>query len=209
MSYAYHVFVSYRRQALWTPWTRDQFKPLLEAYLQQELGQRPEIFVDERLQFGRDYVEQLGKALAQSRILVAVLSRDYFGSQWCQHELDLMLGRASGQPGLVFAVVAHDCERLPQPINRAQTVDLKVFRIAGMNQHAPKYTEFSEAIGRFTPDLREVIRDAPAYDPQWEQDCVNRLMQVYEAEQRGDTVAPTWYVPPNEPPLVAMPRLIP
>lgn len=52
MSYAHDVFISYKREARWTAWTRDHFRKLLASYLQQDLGREPEIFVDERIVVG-------------------------------------------------------------------------------------------------------------------------------------------------------------
>jgi hypothetical protein len=34
MTYQHDVFISYKREANWTPWTRDHFKNLLQSYLQ-------------------------------------------------------------------------------------------------------------------------------------------------------------------------------
>ncbi len=80
MDYKHDVFISYRRQELWTSWTRDHFKPLLGSYLQQELGGKPDIFVDERIEVGIDWVDALAEHLAASKIMVAIFSGDYFGS---------------------------------------------------------------------------------------------------------------------------------
>lgn len=119
MSYQNHIFVSYKREELWTPWTRDRLKQLLISYLQPELGgERPEIFVDEFIDIGADYVDTLAEQLATSMALVAIFSGDYFASDWCLHELDLMLDRIGGRPGLIFPVVVHDCDSLPAPIDR-------------------------------------------------------------------------------------------
>jgi hypothetical protein len=46
MDYQFDVFISYRRHPEWAPWTREHFRNLLDAYLRQELGDSPSIFVD-------------------------------------------------------------------------------------------------------------------------------------------------------------------
>ena len=116
MIYRHDVFISYRRQLLWTPWTRDHFKVLLTAYLQQELGAPPDVFVDERIEVGADWVDELGTHLACSKAMVAILSRDYFGSPWCLHELDLMLERSLGAQPLIVPVIVQDCDNLSPPL---------------------------------------------------------------------------------------------
>ena len=208
MSYQHHVFVSYRRGDRWTAWTRDYFKRELAACLQQELRERPDIFVDEQIHIGADYVATLGESLARSRAAVAIFSGDYFTSQWCLHELDLMLDRLGGAPGRVVAVVVQDCEILPPPVNRIQSADLKAFRITRMNVDGSKYEGFCEAVGRVAPDVARAVRAAPTFDPTWTTTCIDRFMQVHDAEQRGAAIAPTWFVPPPAPSLLTLPRLI-
>jgi len=209
MTYRHHVFVSYRREDRWTPWTRDYFKRELTAYLQQELQEKPDVFVDERIHFGADYVATLGDSLAHSMAMVAIFSADYFTSQWCLHELDLMLDRTGGVPGLVVPVVVHDCDNLPPPVSRMQCADLKLFRITRMFLEGQTYQDFSAAVGKIAPDLCRAIRAAPAFDATWTKTCVTRFMQVHEAEQRGATIAPTWFTPRLPPALLTPPRLVP
>lgn len=209
MSYQHHVFVSYRREDRWTPWTRDYFRRELSAYLQQELQEKPDIFVDDRIHVGADYVAALAENLAHSRAMVAIFSADYFTSQWCLHELDLMLDRAGGAAGLVVPVVVHDCDKLPPPVSRIQCADLKQFRITRMFVEGQKYQDFSTAVSKIAPDLCRAVRAAPAFDAAWTNACVTRLTQVHEAGQRGGTIAPTWFEPPPPPTLLTPPRLIP
>jgi hypothetical protein len=208
MSYQHHVFVSYSHENRWTPWTRDYFKPELSAHLQQELREKPDIFVDDRIHFGADYVTALAENLAHSRAMVAIFSGDYFSRQWCVHELDLMLDRAGGAPGLVIPVVVHDCDSLPSPVSRIQFADLKRFRVATMNVHGQKYEDFSTAVGTIAPDVCRTVRTAPAFDASWTNACLTRLTKVYEAEQRGGTIPPKWFKPPPPLELLTVPRLI-
>lgn len=67
MAYQHDVFISYKREQLWTPWTRDHFKKLLQSYLSQDLGRSPDIFVDERVEVGEDWVGALAHLKAANR----------------------------------------------------------------------------------------------------------------------------------------------
>jgi hypothetical protein len=67
---------------------------LLRPYLKEDLGHEPEIIIDERIEVGADWVDGLGKNLATSKVVVALFSRSYFDSDWCVHELDLIVERA-------------------------------------------------------------------------------------------------------------------
>jgi hypothetical protein len=208
MAYCQHVFISYRREVLWTPWTRDHFRKLLTAYLQQELGERPEIFVDELVPVSADYVKALGERLGTSMVLVAILSGDYFISDWCLHELDLMLERNGGNPGLVIPVVVHDCDVLPDPINRIQRADFKNHRITHMNEKGDKYEQFSLAVRDLAPEIVRAIRTAPPFQPTWPTTCIDRFNQVYDAARQGRRHPPSHFIPPPPPSFIVLPRLV-
>jgi len=185
MSYEYDVFVSYRRELLWTSWTRDHFKKLLTSYLQQELRRKPEIFVDERIDVEADYVQTLAEGLAKPRALVAIFSGDYFTSLWCLHELDLMLDRSGGNPGLILPVVVHDCEKLPAPLDRIQPANFTRFRTPYFCETGIRYEEFSIAVGALAPPLARVIWSAPVFRDDWVATCTTRLNAVHGATNGG------------------------
>ncbi len=208
MSYLHDVFISYRRELQWTPWTRDYFKRQLESYLQPDLGRKSDIFLDERLEVGPDWVEGLGEHLGRSKVLVAVLSRDYFNSPWCVHELDLMIARMGGRVGLFVPVIVHDCDDLPDPIGRAQSYDLKEFHLTRMNEHGQTFEDFSRAVRGLSPHVAKLIGTAPPFDPGWIAASAKRFNDVYEAKTRGTSIKPDHYDPPASPPHATVPRLV-
>jgi hypothetical protein len=195
--YQHDVFISYKREPLWTPWTRDHFKKLLKAYLEQDLGYEPSIFIDERISIGADWVDTLAEHLAASKVLVAVFSANYFGSDWCLHELDLMLARsvahlAGGAGlGLIIPVVVHDGDLIPVEVRRIQPADFSDFHVACMVEGTPRYENFSVAMRTLTPFVRDAIQSAPDYDPVWKQSSRVRFNQVYQAQQIRQNVDPT------------------
>jgi hypothetical protein len=187
MSYIYDVFISYRRHPEWTPWTRDHLRLLLDAYLTQEISHSPNIFVDERIEPGADWPHRLGESLARSRVLVPVFSGDYFGSDWCRHELDLMHVRLLNHPKatLIVPLLGHDGDLIPNEIARIQPVDLKRFRNTDLQRHTPRYEQFSDAIKDLAPRVADAIRSVPPYDPAWLPECSGRFDQVYAAACGG------------------------
>ena len=60
--------------------------------------------------------------------MVALLSKDYFSSDWCVHELDLMMERASNQD-LIIPIVVHDGEVIPDAVRQLQYADFREFAI--------------------------------------------------------------------------------
>ncbi len=216
MDYKHDIFISYRRQEYWTPWTRDHFKSLLSTYLQPELGVEPDIFVDERIKVGVDWVDALAEHLASSKIMVVIFSGDYFGSDWCLHELDLMLERsmqaAQGKPKptpLIVPVVVHDGERIPLEAKHIQPIDLAKYRIAHIHRDTNDYHEFSKAMKKLAPDVAALIRSAPPFDPNWEAQYRQRFSDVFEAANNGRPLDPTQFKanrqnPPTTPPKLTL-----
>jgi TIR domain len=142
--------------------------------LLDDLGHGPEIFIDERIDIGADWVDELGENLAKSKVVVALFSGSYFDSDWCVHELDLIVERArqfkSGflpEARLIIPVIGHDGEQIPDPVARIQKADISKYRVAWINKNAPDYYEFSKAIKDLSPFIATAVRNAPAFDDSW------------------------------------------
>jgi hypothetical protein len=193
MDYLYDVFISYRRHSEWTPWTREHVRNLLDAYLTQELGKSPDIFVDDRIVPGADWPRRLGDSLARARVLLAIFSGDYFGSDWCLHELDLMHGRLLRFPdsNLIVPVLGHDGHLIPVEIARLQPFDLSAFRNTDLQRRTPRYEQFSDAVRNLAPHVASAIGTAPRFDPDWVHECRARFDQVYGAHCGGPTAPVT------------------
>jgi hypothetical protein len=213
MTYLHDIFVSYKREKNWTPWVRDHFVDLLTSYMQQELGRSPSIFVDERIPVGSDQAQQLGENLARSKVLLAIFSADYFGSDWCVHELDLMLGR-SGVPGSMVAprqiipTVVHDGNLIPDPVRQIQPRDFSAWRIAHINRNSPVYQDFSVAMRDLAPHIRQAIELAPPFDPTWINVCEQRFDDVFRSTTVGSRLLPTHLTLIGTTPTLTPPRII-
>ena len=209
MPYQNDVFISYRREEyLWTPWARDYLKKALQSYLQRELGVPANVFFDEQIPVGSNYVEHLAEALAQSKIMVAVLSRDYFSSPWCVHELDLMIERAAGND-LIIPIVVHDGEVIPDAVGKLQYADFKKFANPALCDAGPLYAEFYQAFAQLAPRIGKAIEDGPAFDAQWLRRFKRRLAEVYEASRAKKEILPKNFVLKKVSRLKILPRLKP
>lgn len=189
--YNYDVFISYRRHPEWTPWTREHVLRLLDAYLTQDLGRPPRIFIDEGIKPGADWPARLGLALGSSRVLLPVFSRDYFSSDWCLHELDLMNQRLRQFPEsqIIVPVIGHDGDLIPAEIARIAPCDLSKFRNTDLQRRTPRYEQFSDEVKALAPQVAAAIDSAPPHDEAW---CVlsrARFESVYQAQCGGPHVA--------------------
>lgn len=211
MDYLYDVFISYRRHREWTPWTREHFCNLLEAYLTQDLGRSPTIFADDRIEPGADWPDRLGDSLARARVLIAIFSGDYFGSHWCLHELDLMHGRLLRFPetNLIVPVIGHDGQLIPAEIARIQSFDISSYRNTDLQRRTPRYEAFSDAVKSLAPHVANAIGTAPLFDASWVQECVLRLNKVYLAHCGGPSVDVATFTPKPLPRFIALPRVTP
>jgi TIR domain-containing protein len=205
MPYRNDVFISYRReQYVWTPWARDRFKRVLGSYLQRELGDPARIFIDEQVPVGVNYIEHLAETLAQSKIMVALLSKDYFSSPWCVHELDLMIERAAGND-LIIPVVVHDGEVVPDAVGQLQYADFKKFATPALSESSPLYAEFCEAMAKLAPRIGTAIQSAPIFDAKWLHRFKKRLADVYADKE----IAPKNFILKKSLRLKSLPRLKP
>lgn len=208
MDYVNDVFISYKRQDEWTGWVRGPFRKLLKAYLTQELGTEPRIFVDDAIPVGADQAMALGDNLARSKVMIGVFSADYFGSEWCLHELDLMAGRAIAtntvgpNQGIIIPALVQDGHRIPSPIDVLQRIDLGEWRRVGINETWPTYPGFSEGMKGLAEVVGKAVLGAPNFDVAWVTDCTTRFGAVFTGR-----VPPTHLVPKPWPAPIAPPKL--
>jgi hypothetical protein len=207
MPYQRDVFISYRREEYaWTPWARDTFNRALASWLQRELGRPANVFIDEQVPIGADYVDHLAEMLVQSRVMVALLSKDYFSSSWCVHELDLMIERSKGND-LIIPIVVHDGEVIPDALARLNYADFKKFATPALCDAGPLYVEFWTAISKLAPRIGRAIENAPAFDGQWLKPFKKRLNDVYNASLADKGVPPKNFLLKQSLPPRKVPRL--
>ena len=178
MPYDYEVFLSYRRHREWAHWVRNDFLPLFEHYLGEELaGSGPKIFFDVNdIETGTAWPWKLANALARSKILVCLWSRQYFSSPWCKAELSYMrarenrcrFGTLEKPEGLIVPVIIHDGEDLPaeekitEPLRLADVVNVR------MAPGSRKAEELAERIEKWAPDVARAVHRAPDFDEEWQ-----------------------------------------
>ena len=178
MSYEYDVFVSYAHDGQWQRWTSRIFLPLLQHWLNEELGRPAAIFHDEFIDVGTEWSSTLRDVLSRSRVLLPLLSRRYFASPACRAELASMLARQDAygvgpvaqRRGFIVPAIIHGGEFLDDigRLRDIQAIDLRQWGNVWLNQAGPKYEQLSEALrDELAPAIAAAIRRAPPYDERW------------------------------------------
>jgi hypothetical protein len=173
MEYEHHIFVSYAQGRIWSPWVKDIFVPRLQAYLELEVGPVV-ISVDYQIEPGTLWGPNLHRRVARSKLMLSLLSANYFHREWCRREMALMFQREKSlglegrdeNYGLLIPVRLGDGLTFPDLIGRVQHVDFEEFTnpdlppgspsAAGFNQRLRK---LAQAIGRTLPRVPDECSD--------------------------------------------------
>lgn len=106
------VFISYAHgEGLLRDWTV-AFKKNLQLYLRDFVDgmEDVEIFIDDKLDRGGDLTPQLKKEVEASGLLIAVMSKRYLKSEWCQDELEWFQNRMVHHKDEVASVLVVKCQ---------------------------------------------------------------------------------------------------
>lgn len=186
--YEYDIFISYRRSnADWVRWTKENFTRALDGVLRPSLG-NIRVFVDEELETGVSWPISLAAKLARSRLLVPILSRDYFQSEWCRLELALMLHREKacqlrclGKPhGIVIPVVIDDGDCFPAEVQAIKPRSLHSFANPFMRPDSPRQEALAEELMKICSHIEHAHKECPKFDQGWEQIVYDNFREVFK-----------------------------
>ena len=169
--YAFDVFVSYRRRGPALEWVQNHFFPKLRGWLEQywpeDLEGRPRIAKDDELETGARWPASLRDMHAGSKVMLAVLSQEYFRSAWCLAEWEAMRLREKKlgmkTKGLIYPVLfCGDPSDLPRDAASRQCVDFSAMNTPDeiFRKHA-SYVEFDRAMQKVARDVVAMVRRAP------------------------------------------------
>jgi hypothetical protein len=171
MDYEHHIFLSYAHGDLWSPWVKDMFVPRLQAYLQLEVG-RLEISADYQIDPGAQWSPNLKRRVARSKLMLALMSADYFQREWCRREMALMFERerhlgiegSDANYGLLIPVRLGDGLTFPDLIGRVQYYDFEDYA-------DPDLPSGSTRASNFNLKLRELARAIARTLPRVPSEC--------------------------------------
>lgn len=166
--YEYDIYVSYWPKSFLNPWIRNRFIKPFRNILLEELGRQPSIFI-------ADDTQNDNEAITRSRVLLAVLSKQYFYYDRCRVAFESMLRReaeegfstADKPMRLVHAIVAHDflsdevvpaeCRGKFHPINfKDWAYDFEI-------QDWQIYKSFNDAVSSLASDIAAAVIQAPVW----------------------------------------------
>ena len=175
MDYEYHIFVSYAHGELWTSWVRDIFVKRLKAYLELEIG-RLDMFVDDQIQPGARWDGVLKREVARSRIMLCLISADYFQRDWCRREMALMMERErhlglEGQNenyGLLIPIRLGDGDMFPDLIQRVQFQDFEDFADPDLPRGTERASQFNQNLKKLGKTVAKTLPHVPACCDTWQ-----------------------------------------
>ena len=174
--YEYDVFLSYSRAAGWSDWVVAHFRPIVQHWLTSELGREARIFHDTRdIMTGDRWPERIQSALDASKIMIALLSRNYFSSEWCVKELGSMYARAehfraNGLSGrIIFPVAIHDSDpnEVPELVRSLEIKAIQDFCDPFMHPKGDTREQLSLALRAFCRHAAMEIDALPAKSFSW------------------------------------------
>lgn len=202
--YEHDIFISYRRSDVdWVRWTRENFVRALNSLLRVRLGQI-KVFVDDTIDDGASWPNHLAMSLSRSRIMVAVLSRDYFQSDWCRLELALMhhrektgnLRTAENPWGLIIPVVIDDGHCFPPEVQAMQGEQLHSFANPFMRPDSPKQEAMAEVLrNKLCASIERALAATPEFDPAWEQVAHKQFEGVFKIHMQSQNTVPSLVLP--------------
>ena len=168
MAYRYDVFVSYTwRVPRAQQWVRDVLHPPLLDFLELEAKiSRDRVFLDEReVRPGMEVETAVHAALCDSRVLLAVLSPQYFDSGWCLTEFHTMLERqqATGKQ-VIYPIAVWDGDRYAAV---AKALVLRDYNRWGTLERGDRRKRWRDTVRGLAKELDGLVQASPAHDPGW------------------------------------------
>ncbi|MDQ3789983.1 MAG: toll/interleukin-1 receptor domain-containing protein [Actinomycetota bacterium] len=168
--YEFDVFISYRREGNPYKWVRNHFHPRLKDHLADHLRHDPKVFIDEGMEVGSVWPDQLEDALKRTRILVPVCSPQYFRSRWCLAEWHSMAAREKllGHSGLIYPVLFSDSDNFPSFARERSWRDLKKWNHPDpVFQQTVRWIDFLQEIEDVAIELSKRLDMVPPWQPDW------------------------------------------
>jgi len=156
---------------------RNVFIPELTAWLAPKRIHGVKFFYDyDRIEVGNNWPEALRTGLSTSRLLLPVLTANYFGRPWCRRELAIMLERQKqlglctlgNIRGLVVPIQVFDGDKYPTILtDTVQLRDFTAFTYITRQSRLKRWTLFIEALRRLADEIDVLLNAVPEHSHTW------------------------------------------
>lgn len=206
MPYLYDVFISYKRGRINEQWLNEIFLPFFENYLDNELPNKPRIFLDTSgLTPGVDFSNELFRSLMYSKCMLSIWSPPYFRrSEWCVKEFLTMqykqeihkIGAATVPRTLIWPIVYRDIDPLPDLVKNINYLDYSDFNVVGEAFFkSEKSIRFQEKLQEDICSIVDIINNVPEMHPDFETaegqaNTLKQLTSYFESRvgEAGDSI---------------------
>ena len=136
--------------------------------------------------------------------MVAVLSRDYFQSDWCRLELALMYNRekithfrtADNPFGLIIPLIIDDGDCFPPEVLAMQGQPMHDFANPFIRIDSPKQEALAEVLRtRVCPPIESALQRVPEFNSEWEQVAHAQFQQMFRVRVAQQTTVPSLTLP--------------
>lgn len=203
-NYEHHIFLSYRRSDQdWIRWTRENLARALRSLLRPSIGE-VSLYMDEMIETGAPWPLHLALNHARSKLMVAVLSRDYFHSDWCRLELALMHNReqitgfrtAANPFGLIVPLIIDDGKHFPPEVQAMQSREIHEFANPFIRKDSPKQEALADFLrAHVCPSIESMLERVPDYDPNWERIAHAQFQEVFRIKVERQVTVPVLTLP--------------
>ncbi len=169
--YEYEIYVSFAQNAVSNEWLQSFIIQLKDA-IQRETGEEPRIFDDySELSISELWAEQTKLRVLRTKLLLAVLTPQYFESRTCMRTwatFELREQITNDQLPLIIPLFIRGRDTMPSWVAKRQFFDMSDLPI-----HTSAFTDRTqsskliERIKRLAKTGAQMLYHVPSFDPQW------------------------------------------
>jgi len=174
--YEFDLFISYARRGSVQKWLLNHFHRKLLDCLADQFAPTPKVYVDKGMSRAVHWPSDLRHALRHSKIMIQLLTPQYFESNWCMAEWHSMLERErmlglagpENPQGLVYPILYSDSDNFPLEGKLRSWWDFKEFAYPDpVYQQTHEFVRFHHEVNRLAGDLVQLLGQVPPWRPDW------------------------------------------
>jgi MinD-like ATPase involved in chromosome partitioning or flagellar assembly len=182
--YLYDVYISYGQSQLLFDFMRTLVKDL-SAEMELEFENFRAFFDATELSGGDIFEDKLSDTLRKSRILLSIVTPTYFSNRFSQREWKTFLIREEiTNSNLIIPIIFRGTRDIPDELEDHKVFNFESVSTEGKSREKSK--EYTIAIRKLAERLRDLLEEAPPFDPHWPIAYDDKTM-VYVVKS-GDTL---------------------